>query len=841
MKEQFYINGVLMEQAEGKSASLVYQSPFFTDIDNIVSNRTNAVEFPATPGNLEAIDNIHLPGSTSRYAYRRHKVLYYRDGIQVFAGYGTLLSLTATAIKFSFTWGNVNTFKALLDMKLRNLTPTDEQQERATLPIPTHVNWTAANINASRFFDAGINFGGSNSLPVMPVADLLEVLQERSGVSIENASIFSKYCIPLVTKNGDALSKEYSGLQVRAPGTLTYVPKVDLDSSHRIDSGFRFTILTQGAGDADPKGWYSGDGIYDVSDVDILKVKLNSMSFRTQCKSGSTNRIYWYGGFAVYAVDEDGNNFKYLGGISVPYTYNSTYIYYNLTQAAEQTINVADYRYIVFRINACGRTEPSVFADVENLQIDFRAWATANENVEPGAPFPLWPNLPDWTCSQLLKNLMKIEGVFPVCPDENTIRFISIDSLYTRRAEAADWTSRLMGKPTEQTASFGSYAQENICNYAEDETVAVDASGVITVAGENLEKESNLITLDFAPTFVDSLNRPYIMSWAYNSEDSAYEFQEVKPRILQKYDTASSGQARHSFAGLAWSELIASRYYYYQQTIKLPKVLKASVRMDAADLLELDLTQPVYFYQLGHYYAVIKVTTKDNNTADVELLQLGEVKEQSDLPTGTNQLIVAQDAIGNWYATLKNYSGSTISDIIASPNYKVCLLRHGFARRGKTIVYDPDTHPYGGDETPWSHASRRGGTPGSGGKANYKNLRGGLNYRIIGQELLTRHRDHWINRSQTATYYTGSELVFDLLDTITLPPLRTGRRVGAKTKDGRYRNRASDGLTDLYIALYMRDTETNKWTRISNLVQVRGRTADKTAVWEFIETNLAYE
>jgi hypothetical protein len=36
-----------------------------------------------------------------------------------------------------------------------------------------------------------------------------------------------------------------------------------------------------------------------------------------------------------------------------------------------------------------------------------------------------------------------------------------------------------------------------------------------------------------------------------------------------------------------------------------------------------DPTTPIYVRQWGHYYAVIKLTTKENNTADVELLQLG--------------------------------------------------------------------------------------------------------------------------------------------------------------------------------------------------------------------------
>ena len=72
MQERIYINGVLMEQSDNKGISLVYQSQLFTDIDSIVSNRTNSVDFPMTRNNLLAIDRTHLPGIDSPYAYQGH-------------------------------------------------------------------------------------------------------------------------------------------------------------------------------------------------------------------------------------------------------------------------------------------------------------------------------------------------------------------------------------------------------------------------------------------------------------------------------------------------------------------------------------------------------------------------------------------------------------------------------------------------------------------------------------------------------------------------------------------------------------------------------------------------
>ena len=121
MTEQIYINDVLMDRTDGKAVSLVFQSQLFTDIDSIVSNRTNAVEFPATKKNLSAVGNPQMAGSKSEFAYRKHRAVYLRDGVQIFSGFGTLLSVSGTSIKFSFTWGNVSVFKKLLDYKLREI------------------------------------------------------------------------------------------------------------------------------------------------------------------------------------------------------------------------------------------------------------------------------------------------------------------------------------------------------------------------------------------------------------------------------------------------------------------------------------------------------------------------------------------------------------------------------------------------------------------------------------------------------------------------------------------------------------------------------------------------
>ena len=88
------------------------------------------------------------------------------------------------------------------------------------------------------------------------------------------------------------------------------------------------------------------------------------------------------------------------------------------------------------------------------------------------------------------------------------------------------------------------------------------------------------------------------------------------------------------------------------------------------------------------------------------------------------------------------------------------------------------------------------------------------------------------NRHEGTPYYTPEMLITRVSENLTLPPLK---RVSV-TRDGRIMNRAKDGLCELYIGLYHK--EGNEWKLASNVVQVRGRSEDKTQLWEFDAENI---
>lgn len=798
MREQIYINGKLMDQEEGKSASLVWQSPFFTDIDSIVSNRSNSVDFPNTRSNLKAIENCHLYGSGSVYAYRRHRVLYYRDGIQLFAGYGTLLSLTPTSIRFSFVWGSIEGFQKLLDTKLRDLTGDT-----------SHVTWNAGTISSSKYFASNVQWPNGYAHPFLPVREVLSALQTASGVSLLNASIFNNYAIPLVTKKADEAAKRAQGAII----SHTAVYNKDRGSGARYET--RLALSTT-MGDKDPHKLYISEGIFDVSEVSHLEITFHQ-GFRF-----SSGSFSWGTAISICRTDEDGDYVTVVASVPVSRSLvNGTY-FYSVNGDYRVSIDTSEYEYlkIILSQEAVGYSTIANGSGSVVLVPDI----DKDQDVIFGGSFPLWLNLPDWTGSQLLKNLMKLEGVFPSIEDDG-IRFVSISSLYSNRKNAYDWTGRLIftnRRPSEQQSTLSGYAQKNWCKYAEDSTVKSNYDASMDIDDESLEKEADLLTLDFAAT--DGGSSPVIYAYTRDNNDDV-QFSEVTPRILQYTGVAGTVHTALSFAYMDWNSILQRKYLSYMAVLQRTRTIKASLLIDAVELSTLDMKTPVYSYETGHYYAITKLTTKSLDTAEVELLQLGAVASDNTPSSDEFEIaIVADLERGGYFISIPSLPNSVINSMISSGQYKLLLLRYGYTRKGVNRKrYDKVKQ-----KERWTHTDR---------KKSYKRQRGGQCWRIIGRDILERLSGDIPSKSAAyKMYYNPGNLrhptlVFDLLQTIELP---SPGKVKV-SRAGRIKNEAHRGKTELYVGLYHKNE--NGWDLCSNRVRVRGRSSDLKTLWDFSENN----
>jgi hypothetical protein len=288
------------------------------------------------------------------------------------------------------------------------------------------------------------------------------------------------------------------------------------------------------------------------------------------------------------------------------------YEIYTLTQDLGYSVDVSSIDYVVLGVAKKYTNAPTAlnwFSISTSTPIE--AWSPdiAEVTYGNGAEITLYDNLPDMSVSDFLKNLMKIEGLFAYSVNSKIVQFTSIDELYTNKTRAYDWSDKIMGEPTELGVNFNSLAQKNWLRYAEDEQVTLNADAYIPVQSAVLEPESTLIEVGFAPSEVN------IGVWV--DESNGVEWHDVEPRILQY-----NGE-RVTFDGLGFGALLNTNYHTYAQTIARPRTVKASVYITTLDLLKYNPRRPIYVKQWGHYYAIIRLTTKGHNTAEVELLQLG--------------------------------------------------------------------------------------------------------------------------------------------------------------------------------------------------------------------------
>lgn len=629
MTEQIYINGILMDQSSGKALQLVYQSPFFTDLDSIVSNRTNSVDFPVTPNNMRAVEMAMHPESASLFGYRRHTAVYFRDGIQVFVGYGTLLALTPTAIRFSFVWGNISVFQTLFEHRIRDLATEED-----------YIEWTEENCDTKDGFSEGVSFGVGAPLPhpFVSVADIIDRIETREGISIGARQDFDEYYIPVLGRTADETAALYQQFCI-ATGRLVIQGPIGVNQNPVV-----WAKLAPAAADRDLEGLYDSvydNGIYDVDDIDALTLKITAgLCIRT---TGAYPLGYIL--LRVIAVDEDAdpNNSdnRYIHDIQLTNSYTSgsgtsKVDDWTLTSNVSVDLDVSNYKYIVIVVASdCQAASIKTMSEVKLLH-------ESDGKVLPGGLLPTYKNLPDWTESQLLKNIMKMQGLFAVCPDSSTINLVSIADLYTRRNRALDWSERLLltdGLPEEQTMDMDGFAQINNFRYAEDEDVGGICDGSLPVDNDTIEKEKDVVTLDFGASPGDRINLYSISGggvsevefvgseqvdlYSEDSEDEVDFNDSCLPRIFRdSFETDSHGRPILTFEGLDWPAILEDRYEGYADIIFHPKVVKAKVRITSAELAALDLTVPVYSHALGHYYAILKLTTKSDGLAEVRLLQL---------------------------------------------------------------------------------------------------------------------------------------------------------------------------------------------------------------------------
>lgn len=676
MTKELYINGQLCDLED--TPSLIFQSPAFNDLDVIQSNRSAEINLPLTPRNRKAfglIDRIDILDDSA--VYGKHSAAYYLGGFPIFTrGYAMVTDVTDT-INITLVWGNIDNFQPLFDASLRDL-----REQIIEVAGADYVEWNENTkyVDPDETTLAGfiqIDFGAGRNInyshPSVQVSAILDAIQKYHGITIENITRLSQtsdkhpMIVPLVSKNSGPDS--------------WYSDRFEASSAHYGNSGSSNTALKFREIVSDKRSILTDQNYaIDVSStktIDVSIISYSSAVFFPGMRAASASPTLKLRGdsgngtsevlLSVEGIDT-GSGIRF--GVK-PDLFNNV------------EVNVEDYdtvRWILSNAVTIDATTSDEFTVAAKFII-----TPHFDDIQFPSPFPIAENLPDMTHAEFLSALMTMAGLFayPDSSDSNTIRMMSPDQFYNS-TETIDYDYRIVGSgdnrtPNTQTDrrivdshldatiqdwsrkvilndrgeiwrpegtefTMGDYAQTNTLDYDNDEDAEMlNTQGIISIDNENIERENELVSLDFSASAnragwnTDHSDWPFAFVPCYEEQtvNGAKEVNYSAPsaRILADVNTTiedgngTVGRYRHGlfprtmyFGG---SEgIVAKRYADYQRILKKFRMITVYVKLTVADICNLDYTRRVYLDVYGCYFAIYSVTTGEDGICECKLIKL---------------------------------------------------------------------------------------------------------------------------------------------------------------------------------------------------------------------------
>lgn len=605
-RDELYINNTKVDLGK-TDITLSYKSNLLTDISKIVSNSSYTIKLPKTARNLALIECSHIPSSTSRYPYLKHKGTLIRNGIEIIKDANVVLLETGEFIEIALTWGNVINFAGVVNdgKKLTDITYGTEEGV-------DWVVWNNKGSNSVQFplIDYGFNSGDPNVWyhPVVTVKWILDKIQEQSGVTFDfpddKKTFIDKMIVPLLTRN---------------------------DSQELYDK-YPINFIANGVA-------------YSSSVFNYAGINLKFNGDNTQTKYGDIVQYtqFWKATVDGYKISYDSEKTKISGTINVSFTSSNTDINYVNIRISVDQHNILEFPVIsynhngnlwtaTFNINAeFSINEGQVLSFLlfngkapfsnKDVSVSMSLYITLSKRGEIylNEKFPLVPNLPDVKQIDFIKAIASMVGLFALPDGVNGIKFIPFDNLSTNKSKAVDWTNRVIMAyrsvtPRSLKYTLDNIAQNNRFQYKEDDKVKGDYDGNIQVNDVTIDYERDAIKLPFSAC--DTKNGvAYIPMYSYN-ENGELQYNKTNPRILLLDGT------KGVFKGLEWTTLIANNYQTYKGLINDAKVVTEYIRLNSIELRDLEMDVPVYLAQYGCYLAIIEIKTNENDICECKLLKL---------------------------------------------------------------------------------------------------------------------------------------------------------------------------------------------------------------------------
>lgn len=699
MNEELIIDGRRVDMSPDTRIVLNFKSNLLGDISKISASNSQTISLPKTTRNREIFDHATAPSYNSAFRYRKHAAEYSRNGVKIISDAYAVLLDSADNYEVALYWGEMTKFQLWVNsgLKISDLDfSTIYQVWKSPPTIATCYNGNTPDEfyypddSFLYYVDYDNGLGSVETMPsavsskitlhpVMSVRRLLLKIQEEAGIKFEfpagfmdrkdatapaRSGIFQGLAIPMLTRKDNSQQTKtitltghndaknsmnrYAGLIFTAPASEHYTlgtRKYDMFFGGQVEAT---TIKFTNAGHVKMSifitvqmatKWINRNWVETPS----LELGINGVIKIVPCRVGGLKQVGQSPGWRYHTCE-------------LSYTYEA-----DVDEGHEVSLLVEmgkDSEFYKYYSNTATAFSPaSITVNPPQAEI----------NISLGDYFRVNGNLPDVGQLDLVKALSAMYGLSVVPSGKtDTLKFIRLDDLFNNRANAVDWSDKLIasggGEPDRVKYTLGDYVRKNNFKYAEDTTVQANGDGSFYIDNESLEPQKDIITLPFAPCdekvvkTVDDVNYYGAIVPIYKmNEDGEIEMNtSLKPRILKIVSDgtpeSSGAKAIGRFIPITFTELLSKYYGMLSKVVNNAITITENFRLTEFDLLNLDFAKPVYLKQYGRYYGIVSVQTNDGYCA-VELLQFPVGDSVS--PT----LLYAYDGSENWEANLKSWSG----------------------------------------------------------------------------------------------------------------------------------------------------------------------------------------
>lgn len=509
-------------------------------------------------------------------------------------------------------------------------------------------------------FDGGGSFGGGSFgytdkgtiQPVVTVQYIIDLITAQTGVAFgwsnRAKETIKGLAVPLITRKADAQtvvgSLEGSFFQTENLGILDFQLTSLSEVFDGLEIGHRYSQLnvkiactmifdvqmnwSWDASNARPNGHvgssYEGsteyNGVYNYEPC-YVEIKVVSKHTSTQEESEYTKTY-----IAGKEIDEDNASFRrYITDYDSDKV-NGRFIH---LAAGRGEIELEDGDIVTFEFKHYGK---GVLRELRGYNGRISASISQSDEVPYGGNFPIGKNLPDIKVTDFLKCICILTSTFPSQRFiGETLTFADIVNLWEDKAQAVDWTKKLIpseasNHPRQTDFSVEDYCQHNIYKWKEDDTVYQQHDADMTIDNKTLEYTQDVCTLPFAAT---DENRIPIYEW--ESKQSNFGRTTITTQVATKYKACKdrivnltkndAGYAELAF-NINLQDIFDNKLKKLRKTVANPHQITERFNLSDLEILNFDETKPVYLAQYGAYFAVLEVKTTSSGYCEVTMIEL---------------------------------------------------------------------------------------------------------------------------------------------------------------------------------------------------------------------------